>query len=53
MSDKIKIAYNWIGPRGPIPNTEVPSILNFASVTEQVETTSHRFWADNIWPLIF
>ena len=53
MSDKIKIAYNWIGPRGPIPNTEVPNILNFASVTEQVQTSSHRFWADNIWPLIF
>ena len=53
MSDKIKIAYNWIGPRGPIPNTEVPNILNLASVTEQVSTSSHRFWADNIWPLIF
>jgi hypothetical protein len=53
MSDKIKIAYNWIGPRGPIPNTEVPNMLNIASVTEQVQTSSHRFWADNIWPLIF
>jgi hypothetical protein len=53
MSDNIKIAFNWIGPRGPIPNTEVPNMLNLASVTEQVQTSSHRFWADNIWPLIF
>ena len=35
MSDKIRIAYNWIGPRGPIPNTEVPNILNLASVAQK------------------
>jgi hypothetical protein len=52
MSD-IKIVYNWIGPRGPIPNTEVPNLLNISSVLEDVQTSTHKFWADNIWPLIF
>jgi len=52
MSD-IKIAFNWIGPRGPIPNTEVPNLLNIASSLEDVKVDTNRFWADNIWPLIF
>ena len=53
MSDNIKIVFNWIGPRGPIPNTEVPNLLNTASVLEDIQTNTSRFWADNIWPLIF
>jgi len=53
MDNNIKIVYNWIGPRGPIPNTEVPNVLNLASVTDNVQTNTHKFWADNIWPLIF
>lgn len=50
---KIKIVYNWIGPRGAIPNTEVPNMLNIASSLEDVKTNTNKFWADNIWPLIF
>lgn len=53
MSDTIKIAYNWIGPRGPIPNTEVPNLLNISSVMDDVKVNGNRYWADNIWPLIF
>lgn len=53
MSDKIRIAYNWIGPRGPIPNTEVPNILNIASVAQSASTNSTRFWSDSIWHLLF
>ena len=49
----IKIVYNWIGPRGPIPNTEVPNLLNIASSLDDVKTDTNKFWADNIWPLIF
>lgn len=49
----IKIVFNWIGPRGPIPNTEVPNLLNTSSVLHDVSTSTNRFWADNIWPLIF
>lgn len=51
--DKIKIVYSWIGPRGPIWNTELPNVLSFASVSEQNRTTSHLFWTDNAWESIF
>lgn len=53
MTDMIKIVYNWIGPRGPIPNTEVPNLLNLSSSLDDVRVNTNRFWADNIWPLIF
>jgi hypothetical protein len=53
MSEKIYVAYNWIGPRGPIPNTEVPNILNLVSVTNSANTNSHHFWCDSVWHLIF
>lgn len=53
MTTPIKIVYSWIGPMGPIPNTELPTVLNFADVAEGSRTTSHRFWADDIWNKIF
>ena len=53
MSEKINIAYNWIGPKGPIPNTEVPNILNLVAVAEASSTNSVRFWNDSIWHLLF
>lgn len=53
MSDNIKIAYSWIGPKGPIINTELPNILSFAAVAEGTNTTSHRFWADDLWWRVF
>ncbi len=28
MSDPIRIAYSWIGPRGPMINTELPNIFH-------------------------
>jgi hypothetical protein len=52
-NDIIKIAFNWIGPRGPIPNTEVPNLLNLAAVSEATATDSQKFWCDSIWHLIF
>lgn len=53
MADNIKIAYNWIGPKGPIPNTEVPNVLNLASVTEKVSTHTNKYWADSVWTQLF
>ena len=53
MSDNIKIAYSWIGPKGPIINTELPNILSFTAVAEGATSTSHRFWADDIWWRVF
>jgi len=54
MSDKkINLVYNWLGPKGPIPNTEVPNILHLAAVGESTTTSSHHFWCDSIWHLLF
>lgn len=51
--EKVKIVYNWIGPRGPIWNTEVPHVLNFAAVMEGAQPNSHNFWTDDIWLKLF
>jgi hypothetical protein len=49
MSDKIKLVYNWIGPRGPIWNTELPNILNFANVAPGVKhIDSAKFFGDDL-----
>lgn len=49
----IDVLYNWIGPRGPIPNTEVPNILQLSAVGQSSYTNSKHFWTDSIWHLIF
>ena len=53
MSEKIKLVYSWIGPRGPIWNTELPNILSFADVSEHAQVNSHRFWSDDAWTTLF
>lgn len=52
-NDPIKIVYNWIGPRGPIINTDVPNILSLACVSEGTNTNSTRFWTDDIHWRVF
>lgn len=53
MQDKIKIVYNWIGPRSPIWNTELPNILSFADATEHAAVNSHLWWKDDTWTSLF
>lgn len=53
MKDDIKIAYSWIGPRGPIPNTDLPNIINFSSVAEGAKNTSERLFSDDVFWKIF
>lgn len=53
MTDKIKLVYSWIGPRGPLWNTELPNILSFAGASEQCAVDSHFWWNDDIWPTLF
>lgn len=49
MDDKIKLVYNWIGPRGPIWNTELPNVLNFAEVAEGVShLNSSKYFNDDL-----
>lgn len=51
--EKIKVVYSWIGPRGPIWNTELPNVLSFANVAEGGHTNSHMWWADDLWNRVF
>ena len=53
MTTPIKVVYTWIGPNGPIPNTELPNILNFAQVAEKVSVNSGKFWTDDLYWRIF
>jgi hypothetical protein len=47
--DKIKLVYNWIGPQGPIWNTELPNVLNFARMAEGVDSVnSHKYFCDDM-----
>lgn len=50
---KTKLVYNWIGPRGPIWNTELPNVLSFAGASEQCEVNSHFWWNDDTWLTLF
>lgn len=53
MTDKTKLVFNWLGPRGPVWNTEVPSVLSFAGASEQCTVNSHRWWTDDTWLTLF
>ena len=53
MNDTVKLVYNWIGPRGPIINTEVPNVLSLSAVAEGAVTSSHHFWADDLYWRVF
>ncbi len=53
INPPIKVVYSWIGPRGPIVNTELPNVLSFACVAEGAQTTSHNFWSDDLWWRVF
>ena len=49
----IKIVYNWIGPNGPIWNTELPNVLSFASTAPNTTVNSHFWFADDAWYRVF
>ena len=51
--DKTKVVYSWIGPRGPIWNTELPNVYSFACVTFEGQTNSTKFNADDTWLSFF
>lgn len=51
--EPIKIVYSWIGPRGPIVNTELPNILSFSGVAEGAASSSRLFWADDLYWRVF
>lgn len=51
--EKIKVVYSWLGPRGPIWNTELPNILSFSDASEHAQVNSHRWWNDDNWTALF
>jgi hypothetical protein len=51
--DHIKIVYSWLGPKGPIWNTELPHILSFAHTHEWAQTSSSYYWTDDLWTRVF
>ena len=53
MDDRIKIAYSWIGPKGPLWNTELPNVLSFAAATENAHVDSRFFTMDSVWNQLF
>lgn len=53
LKDTIKVAYGWLGPRGPIWNTELPNILTFTNAAEGGQTFSTNFWVDDVWARLF
>lgn len=52
-NERIKVVYAWIGPRGPIWNTELPNVLSFTNVAEGARTQSTMWWADDLWNRVF
>ena len=53
MEDKTKLVFNWLGPRGPIWNTELPNVFSFANAAEQCSVQSHNWWSDDTWLNLF
>lgn len=51
--DKTKVVYSWIGPRGPMWNTELPSILSLTCVSFNAQVDSRFFGADDTWMQMF
>lgn len=53
MDDKIKVAYTWIGPKGPLWNTELPNVMSLAAASENGSVDSRFFMADSVWQQLF
>ena len=51
--EKTKVVYSWIGPRGPIWNTELPSTLALTCVSFNAQVDSRFFGADDSWNMMF
>ena len=53
MDDRIKVVYSWIGPRGPIWNTELPNVLSLAAATYEARVDGRFFTEDFIYNRLF
>lgn len=54
MTDKIKVVYSWIGPNGPLWNTELPNILGLGEVAEGSSNINSTFFmGESTWQELF
>lgn len=49
MTNKIKLIYNWIGPNGPIPNSDIPNIMQLAMQSFNITVDGRYCNSDIIW----
>ena len=49
----LKVVYSWIGPKGPVWNTETPNLFSLTTQAEKIKTESHHFWCDIMWQSLF
>jgi len=49
----LKVVYAWMGPKGPIWNTELPTIMSFVNAGEEMQPHSRMWWQDDLWRRIF
>lgn len=49
----LKVVYAWMGPKGPIWNTELPTVMSFCHAGEEMSPHSRMWWQDDLWLRIF
>lgn len=49
----LKVVYSWMGPKGPIWNTEVPNLYSLANEAERIKPETFFYWSDQLWFNVF
>lgn len=52
-SEMFKVVYSWLGPKGPIWNTEVPNLYSLVNEAEKVKPETFFYWSDLLWQNVF
>ena len=51
--EEVCLAFNWIGPAGPMPNAEMPTVINIASCIHGVQIPHEQYrYMDDQWSKI-
>ncbi len=53
LSDHLKVVYSWMGPKGPIFNTEPPNLYSLITEAEKIKPETFFYWSDQLWQNIF
>lgn len=52
-ADMLKVVYSWLGPKGPLWNTEVPNLYSLAHEAENLSPQTFLYWSDQLWQNVF